>query len=520
MNVAAFTRAPVEAPAGPPVDPVSSTQASTHASTRPVARSLLATCALSIVVATLTWRLGDAGLGWLAADAVLVFALLAGVGRGRPGGAAWLLGLSSIWMAGATCWHASDWAIAIALPGSMLALAALALACARRTPAAQVNDLPAASLQALKALPGSIVDAARMPSQALGAGARESAMGVLRGVLLGAPIALIFVALLAADGAFRRALAHTFGRAGDGFDFALWTGATACVLLVSHAVLRRVRAGRPVQAPAPFVAFGPYRVEGDLAPPVAKAKAGPRLRPLTWGVVLAQIVAVFGIYVAANAGSLFAGHAHLRAHGTVTYAAYLHEGFTQVSVAVLLAVACVVVGHLLLRPREAGMRIAGGRVLSVIELALLALVGVTLASCAHRLSLYEEAYGYTYLRLGVWLLQLGVAGLLAMTGARCVARGWQGWGSALAWSGLCFTVFAGSIDADGWIARHNVARARAGAPLDTEYLASLSEDAREVLPEVAAMDRQAADVLEQTWSAWASMHRGHGWRSRRGLGAR
>jgi hypothetical protein len=274
------------------------------------------------------------------------------------------------------------------------------------------------------------------------------------------------------------------------------------------------------------VTFGPYRVEGDLTAPVARASAGPRLRPLTWGVVLAQIVVVFGIYVAANAGSLFAGHAHLRARGTVTYAAYLHEGFTQVSLAALLAVACVVMGHLLLRPREAheahegGARIAGGRVLTAIELALLALVGVTLASCAHRLSLYEEAYGYTYLRLGVWLLQLGVAGLLAMTGARCVARGWQGWGSALAWSGLCFVVFAGSIDADGWIARHNVARARAGAPLDTEYLASLSEDARGVLPEVAALDREAAAALEQTWSAWASMHGRHGWRSRRGLGAR
>ena len=52
----------------------------------------------------------------------------------------------------------------------------------------------------------------------------------------------------------------------------------------------------------------------------------------------------------------------------------------------------------------------GGKVLVGVELALLALVGVTLASCAHRLALYEEAYGYTYLRLGVWFLQLGVAG--------------------------------------------------------------------------------------------------------------
>lgn len=477
---------------------------------------------MATVLAALTWRLADAGPGWLAADAVLVVALLAGLGRGRPGGAAWLLGFSSLWLAGATCWHASDWSTAIALPASVVTLAALALACARRTPVTGVHDVPSASVDALKALPGAVVDAARLPAQALDVGARGHALGVLRGLLIGAPIALAFVGLLAADGAFRHALAVSVGRAGDGLDFGLWTGATACVLLVAHAVLRRVQTGRADRgAPAAMLVHGPYRVEGNRAlPVVTMARTGPRLRPLTWGVVLAQIVVVFGIYVAANAGSLFVGHAHLQARGTVTYASYLHEGFTQVSVAALLAVACVVLGHLLLRPREGRMPIAGGRILTAIELSLLALVGVTLASCAHRLSLYEEAYGYTYLRLGVWLLQLGVAGLLAMTGARCVVRGWQGWGSALAWSALAFTIVSGSLDADGWIASRNVARARAGARLDTEYLASLSEDARAVLPEVAAMDRQAAQELEQAWSVQASAHRRHGWRSHRGLGAR
>jgi hypothetical protein len=491
-------------------------------STRTAARTLLVTAAVAIVVAALTWRLADAGVGWLVADGVLVVALLVGLGKGRPGGAAWLLGLSSLWLAGAACWHASDWAIAIALPGSVLTLAGLALACARRTRVTGVGDIPSASLDALKALPGGIADAARLPAQALDVGARGHAIGVLRGLLIGAPIALGFVALLAADGAFRHALASSVGRAGDGLDLGLWTGATACILLVVHAVLRRVQGGRAGRAgPTATLAFGPYRVEGDLAIPVGTtARTGPRLRPLTWGVVLAQVVVVFGIYVAANAGSLFVGHAHLRARGTVTYASYLHEGFTQVSVAALLAVACVMLGHLLLRPREGGAPIAGGRVLLAIELSLLALVGVTLASCAHRLSLYEEAYGYTYLRLGVWLLQLGVAGLLAMTGARCVARGWLGWGSALAWSALAFILFSGSLDADGWIASRNVARARVGAPLDTEYLATLSEDARAVLPEVAAMDRLAAEELERAWSTEASAHRRHGWRSRRGLGAR
>jgi hypothetical protein len=229
---------------------------------------------------------------------------------------------------------------------------------------------------------------------------------------------------------------------------------------------------------------------------------------------------VFAVYVLANVRALFEGHEYLRAAGTVTYAEYVHLGFIQVSLATLLAVACVFGGHLVLRPRAGARRIAGGWGLVAIELGLLALVGLTLASCVHRLALYGEAYGYTYLRLGVRFLQLGIGGLLALTAARCVARASSGFGSALAWSAVIFTLVAGSVDADGWIARQNVARARAGAPLDTLYLASLSEDAAAALPDLAAIDRDAAEYLSSSWSDQRLEHAAHGWRSRRGLDAR
>ena len=310
-----------------------------------------------------------------------------------------------------------------------------------------------------------------------------------------------------------------FQRSGEGMELAVWTVATTAGLLVAYAVLARLQRPRAPEASIPVAWLAlPYRAEGD-APARVLPPSGPRVRTLTWGVVLAHVVAVFGVYVAANAGSLFVGHAQLRSRGTATYAEYLHEGFTQVSVATLLAVACVVLGHVLLRPRAGMLRVAGGKAIVAVEIALLGLVGVTLASCAHRLALYEEAYGYTYLRLGVWLLQLGVAGLLTMTAARCFARSWRGWGTALVWSGVAFALLAGTVNADGWIARRNVARARAGARLDVQYLAGLSEDARGVLADVRALDRDAAEELDEAWRGSTSAHRGHGWRARRGLGA-
>jgi hypothetical protein len=487
--------------------------------TRSAGWTLLAVATVGVAVALLTWRVTDAGLGWLVADAVLVAGLLAGVGRGRPRVAEWLLAVASLWLAGTTAWYASDWARATAFPASVVTLAMLGVVTARRIHATALSDLGGASVDALKALPGGIADAAKAPIRAVGAGARGHFFGVLRGALVGVPLAGFFALLLSADSHFRHALGRMFQRSGEGIELAVWTAATTASLLVAYAVLARLQRPRDPHAslPAAWLAI-PYRAEGDAPTPVL-APTGPRVRTLTWGVVLAHVVAVFGVYVFANGGSLFVGHEHLRARGTATYAEYLHEGFTQVSVATLLAVACVVLGHVLLRPRAGEPHVAGGKALVAVELALLGLVGVTLASCAHRLALYEEAYGYTYLRLGVWLLQLGVAGLLVMTGARCLARSWRGWGTALVWSGVAFGVLAGTVNADGWIARGNVARARVGAPLDVGYLADLSEDARGVLPEVRGIDPDAARELERAWSDSAAAHHAHGWRALRGLGA-
>jgi hypothetical protein len=487
--------------------------------TRSAGWTLLVVGAVGVAVALLTWRVTDAGLGWLVADSVLVAALLAGVGSGRPRAAQWLLALASLWLAGATVWYASDWALVTAFPASVVTLAMLAVVTARRIGVSALSDLGTASVDALRALPGGFADAARTPIVAVGAGARGHLYGVLRGALIGVPLAAFFALLLSADSHFRHALGHMVQRSGEGMELAVWTAATTAGLLVAYAVLARLQRPRDphTSVPAARVAL-PYRAEGDAPAPVV-VRSGPRVRTLTWGVVLAHVVAVFGVYVGANAGSLFVGHAHVRSRGTATYAEYLHEGFTQVSVATLLAVACVVLGHLLLRPRTGEPRVAGGNALVAVELALLGLVSVTLASCAHRLALYEEAYGYTYLRLGVWLLQLGVAGLLMMTAARCLARSWRGWGTALVWSGVSFAVLAGTVNADGWIARRNVDRSRAGAQLDVGYLTGLSEDARGVLKDVSALDGDAALELKESWLASASSHRTHGWRAMRGLGA-
>jgi hypothetical protein len=378
-----------------------------------------------------------------------------------------------------------------------------------------MGDVGPGAIDALKMLPGGIVDAARLPARAVHGDVRSQAWAILRGGTIGLPIAVLFVLLLSADGRFRATLAAFASHAGEGAELAAWTAMSIAAVLVACTTLGRVRRARErALVASASLEHAPYRVEGDVpvSASASPSRRAPWITPLSWSVILLQVVAVFALYVGASAGTLFAGHALVRAHGTVTYAQYLHEGFAQVSVATLLAVACVLAGQEL---------VTGGKRLMAIELGLLGLVGVTLVSCAHRLGIYEEAYGYTYLRLGVWFLHLGVAGLLVMTAARAIARGWSGFGAALAWSVLIFGVLASSFDADGWIARRNVARAvGSGAPMDVAYLASLSEDASGVLPAVQAYNPLAGDVLRRAWGQSWAWHHTDGWRSRRGLGQR
>jgi hypothetical protein len=492
------------------------------AETRNAGRTLGAVALVGLAVSLLTWRVADVGLGWLVADAVMIGGILGGVARRRPRAIEALLAIASLWLAGATAWYASDWALVIAFPGSLLTLGLLALVATRRIGMKSLADVGSASFDALRSVPGGIADAARTPVRAVSTTGRTHLVGLLRGALVGIPLAGFFALLLSADAGFRHAVGRMVDRSGAGLELGVWTLATTLGLLVAQSILARVATPRERRPSLPYAFVPiPYRTEGDAPSAVVAAPpTGPRIRELTWGVVLAHLVAVFGVYVAANAPSLFAGHEHLRAHGTRTYAEYVHEGFAQVSVATLLAVTCVVVGHILLRARAGDRRVTGGKALVSMELALLALVGVTLASSAHRLGLYEEAYGYTYLRLGVWVLQLGAAGLLVMTAARCVARGWTGWGTALAWSGVAFAVLSGSLNADRWIAERNVERARTGALLDVDYLAELSEDARVVLPQLQATNEEAYAEVARAWHASSVAHRSHGWRSLRGLGAR
>jgi hypothetical protein len=102
-----------------------------------------------------------------------------------------------------------------------------------------------------------------------------------------------------------------------------------------------------------------------------------------------------------------------------------------------------------------------------------------------RLALYDHAFGLTMLRLWVVGAAVWMGLVLVMTAGRNLAPAtgpsWLVAGAGVA--AVVLVLAADVADAEAFVARHNIERARDGAELDLRYLAGLSDDA---VPAIAA----------------------------------
>jgi hypothetical protein len=473
--------------------------------------------AFGVATQALFWRTGI-GLNFFLWAILAAMASLASVQPRRLTPVAACLVLSSVLLAFSVVRFASSWALYIAAPSTVLVVGFVPLALRDGTGFHDAARLPLDVLRSLRNAPAAAHGAARMTRSVALGGHVSGRAQVLKGLLLGLPITGLFALLLAADADFRALLGAAGRRFSNGVAFASWAVVTAALSLVLHVLYAEAE-----EAPASGVLGreSAYRVAhaGVFQAPCER-RLRPKLAPSTWAVVLAQVSTVFLGFAAVNFRTLFGGDALIHAPGSLTYANYLHAGFGQLLIAASLSVCLVVVGHRLVATGEKGAEgapaptVAGLR-LALLECTLLALTGVALASSAQRLVLYEDAYGATRLRLGVFFIILTVAGALALTATKSVRRGWRSYGSALAALFLGVLLLASGFNADAYIARTNLDRAARGKPLDLAYLASLSSDASPVLSHPYLSDHPAmAEILRVVYAHTAEPD----WRARRGLG--
>jgi len=298
---------------------------------------------------------------------------------------------------------------------------------------------------------------------------------VLRGLVLAVPIAVVFVALFsAADAVFARLVDRTFGIELDLGDAGWRLGLAVALAWVAAGALAIV-ASEPPEAAA-----------------VTK-RADWSIGSTEIVTVLAVVIGIFAVFVGLQAAYLFGGLDTLEASG-LTYAEYARRGFAELVVVAILAGSLVIGADRLARRRTA-MVVAGA-------IGLAVLTGVVIASSALRLMLYQDAYGWTELRLYVlatigWLA-VGTIGLVI--GLVFDRVRWIGHGLLVA--ALAVGLALNVLGPARFITEQNVARLldpslvppNGQAGLDVWYVVRLGDDAVPALVRgLPALDAKSAD---------------------------
>jgi uncharacterized protein DUF4153 len=285
-------------------------------------------------------------------------------------------------------------------------------------------------------------------------GRMRSAAPYLRGVLLAVPIAAVIAGLLAsADPVFA-----SFFRLNIEVGTLLLDVFFVVVGALSAAGMLRIAASEPLE-----------RIDG----PARRLGATETL------VVLAVLDTVFLAFAAAQVMAATGGAADALRSAGVTYADYARSGFFQ-----LLWVAGITLALLIVFGRVG--KVSQGRArMGFIALALgaIALTLMVDVVAFRRLGLYEEAYGFTMLRLyshvfAVWVAVVFLLLGLDFLGVWHLRRWFVG---ATVVSALLVLLGLNIGSPEAMVVALNTSHAQTAHKIDSGYLAELSSDATPAL---------------------------------------
>lgn len=222
-------------------------------------------------------------------------------------------------------------------------------------------------------------------------------------------------------------------------------------------------------------------------------------------IVLTSAAIVCWLFVLLQLSYLFGASPAVAGSG-VTFAEYAHRGFGELTFAATLAALLIIAAQSNVRAgRDAGVRAS----VTWPALILLAAVACILVSAFHRMTLYEDAYGFTTVRVYVQAyILLALAVLLALA--------WHVWHvfDVRALARQVMTVSLATLallifwNCDAWVAQANVDRYTHTGKLDVHYLThELSLDAYPSL--VQAIPRVAEPERSQLSSSLAQEHARH-----------
>ncbi|MDQ1645298.1 MAG: hypothetical protein QOJ50_1482, partial [Cryptosporangiaceae bacterium] len=396
---------------------------------------------LAGLVAALTLRLDVPGLGVALTGAAMLGAALASRSGRLPvaqAGAAVL----AIALAAVGAVRAADWLFALCLLAA-LAMGVLALVGGRSWIGLALGLASPLFVQ-FRAWGWSIRGVRELGTGKGGQVARILVVGLLSLALAGIFGALFYGADHAFAGIVDRVLPHL-----DGLSIA---GNTILGVFVAGLTLS-----------AGCLAALPPRFDGFSRDPRP-------VRTWEWAVPVAVLDVLFGGFAAIQLAVLF-GHRKPALAGD--YAEYARQGFWQllaVTVLTLLvvAVAAAYAGRATRTDRIAVRLLIGG---------LCAFTLVIVASALSRMQRYEEAFGFTQLRILVHSaeLWLGLVFVLVLAAGIRLSGRWLP--RAIAGTGALALLALAGLNPDAYAAAHNVDRYNTTRKIDVWYLRNLSPDA-------------------------------------------
>jgi two-component system sensor histidine kinase BaeS len=280
--------------------------------------------------------------------------------------------------------------------------------------------------------------------------------------------------------------------------FAEWADAVVPDLEIDSFVLRAFLATfvAGVVLAAAYVAVNPPSVDPDAGP------ARPVARRYEWLVPVLLVDAVFLVFIGAQATVFFGGHDYLERTTGLTYAEYVHQGFGQLTAATALTL-LVVWAAARKAPRATPSDLWWIRG----SLGLLcALTLVVVASALYRMHVYQEAYGFTQLRLLVDVFEgwLGLLVVAVMVAGVTLRAAWLPRLALLTGAGALLGLAL--INPDAWTAERNLDRYTETGKIDWSYLQGLSADVVPALEgqtdEVVHCALQGQTVADDDWLEW------------------
>lgn len=191
---------------------------------------------------------------------------------------------------------------------------------------------------------------------------------------------------------------------------------------------------------------------------------------ITTFLIMINVVYLFYVYVQVRylfiqSGTLPEG---------ITYAEYAREGFFQLLAVAILNILAVIALDLL-NPNKRKVQ----RGLEEITLACTFIMSI---SAFYRMSLYENIYGFTVLRLLVYMFLIFLMGFILLVSIYLITYNAKIMLLIIAYS-LVFYIGSAYYNVEGHIAQKNIARYDQTEDLDMDYLLSLSPDAYPAIEE-------------------------------------